>query len=144
GGRAWGGEPVERERCHPAGVFRGEVPGALPLAYRLDVGYPGGLSVEFDDPYRFLPTLGELDVHLAVEGQHERLYEKLGAHVREVEGVRGTAYAVWAPNARSVSVVGDFNSWDGRLHQMRSLGAAGIWELFLPGVDDGARYKFEI
>ena len=139
-----GGEPVELERTHPAGVFAGEVPGAMPLAYRLDVAYPDGLHVELDDPYSFLPTLGELDVHLASEGRHERLYEKLGAHVREVDGVRGTAFAVWAPNARSVSVVGDFNSWDGRLHQMRTLGASGIWELFLPGVEDGARYKFEL
>jgi 1,4-alpha-glucan branching enzyme len=139
-----GGEPVELERCHPAGVFSGEVPGALPLSYRLDVAYPDGLHVELDDPYSFLPTLGELDVHLATEGSHEWLYEKLGAHVREVDGVRGTAFAVWAPNARSISVVGDFNSWDGRLHQMRTLGPSGIWELFLPGVEDGARYKFEL
>jgi 1,4-alpha-glucan branching enzyme len=138
------GDPVELERCHPAGVFTGEVPGTLPLRYRLDVSYPDGSAFELDDPYRFLPTLGELDVHLAAEGLHERLYEKLGAHVREVDGVRGTAFAVWAPNARSVSVVGDFNDWDGRLHQMRSLGSSGIWEVFLPGVEEGARYKLEI
>jgi 1,4-alpha-glucan branching enzyme len=139
-----GGEPVELKRAHPAGVFEGAVPGELPLSYRLDVAYPNGLSVELDDPYRFTPTLGELDVHLAAEGLHERLYEKLGAHERELDGVKGTAFAVWAPNARSVSVVGDFNSWDGRLHQMRSLGSSGIWELFLPGAEDGARYKFEV
>ena len=78
------------------------------------------------------------------EGRHEQLYEKLGAHVREIDGVVGTAFAVWAPNARSVSVVGDFNSWDGRLHPMRSLGSSGIWELFVPGVAEGAKYKFEI
>src|SRR5262249_61973816 len=128
----------------PAGVFAAELPGSLPLAYRLDVAYPDGLSVELDDPYRFLPSLGELDVHLAAEGLHERLYEKLGAHVRELDGVRGTAFAVWAPNARSVSVVGDFNTWDGRLHQMRSLGASGIWELFVPEVPEGSPYKYEI
>jgi 1,4-alpha-glucan branching enzyme len=139
-----GGEPVELERRHPAGMFEGAVPGSLPLSYRLSVAYPDGVTVELDDPYSFLPTLGELDVHLAAEGLHERLYEKLGAHVREVDGVAGTAFAVWAPNARSVSVVGDFNNWDGRLHQMRTLGASGIWELFLPGVGDGARYKFEL
>jgi 1,4-alpha-glucan branching enzyme len=139
-----GDGPVELERRHPAGLFEGSVPGSLPLRYRLGVAYPDGLTVELDDPYAFLPTLGELDVHLASEGLHERLYEKLGAHVRELDGVRGTAFAVWAPNARSVSVVGDFNNWDGRLHQMRSLGASGIWELFLPGVEDGARYKFEL
>ena len=79
-----------------------------------------------------------------MEGRHEHLYERLGAHVRELDGVVGTAFAVWAPNARSVSVVGDFNSWDGRLHPMRSLGASGIWELFVPGVDEGTKYKFEI
>jgi 1,4-alpha-glucan branching enzyme len=139
-----GGAPVELERLHPAGLFEGGLKASLPLRYRLEVAYPDGATFELDDPYCFLPTLGELDVHLAVEGQHERLYEKLGAHVREVDGVAGTAFAVWAPNARSVSIVGDFNGWDGRLHQMRTLGAAGIWELFLPGVEDGARYKFEL
>jgi 1,4-alpha-glucan branching enzyme len=96
------------------------------------------------DPYSFLPTLGELDIHLAMEGRHEQLYERLGAHVREIDGVVGTAFAVWAPNARGVSVVGDFNSWDGRLHPMRSLGPSGIWELFIPGVGDGQKYKYEI
>jgi 1,4-alpha-glucan branching enzyme len=96
------------------------------------------------DPYSFLPTLGELDIHLVMEGRHEELYERLGAHVREIAGVVGTAFAVWAPNARSISVVGDFNSWDGRLHPMRSLGSSGIWELFVPGVGDGQKYKYEI
>ena len=85
-----------------------------------------------------------MDLHLAGEGRHEELYAKLGAHVIEHQGVRGTAFAVWAPSARSVSVVGDFNSWDGRLHPMRSLGSSGIWELFLPGVEPGTRYKYEI
>ena len=98
----------------------------------------------------FLPTIGELDQYLIAEGRHEELYDKLGAHVREMETrppdppVTGTAFAVWAPAARAVSVVGDFNSWDGRLHAMRSLGSTGIWELFLPGVGPGARYKYEI
>ena len=128
----------------PPASSRAPSKGSLPLRYRLEVTYPGGSTFELDDPYTFLPTLGELDVHLAAEGLHERLYEKLGAHVREVDGVGGTAFAVWAPNARSVSVVGDFNNWDGRLHQMRTLGAAGIWELFLPGVEEGARYKFDL
>src|SRR5438067_8388112 len=79
-----------------------------------------------------------------MEGRHEELYARLGAHVREIEGVTGTAFAVWAPNARSVSVVGDFNSWDGRLNPMRSLGSSGVWELFVPGIADGAVYKYEI
>ena len=98
---------------------------------------PDGNTYTLRDPYAFLPTLGELDLHLVDEGRHEELYERLGAHVREIDGVAGTAFAVWAPNARSVAVVGDFNSWDGRLHPMRSLGSSGIWELFIPGVGDG-------
>jgi len=127
------------------GLFEGVVADAdLPLSYELEISYPDGNTYTQRDPYAFLPTLGELDIHLVGQGRHERIYERLGAHVREVDGVLGTAFAVWAPNARAVSVVGDFNLWDGRLHPMRSLGASGIWELFVPGVDDGARYKFEI
>ena len=141
---AGGGKPVALERVHPAGVFEGRLPKAkLPLDYRYEVDYGGG-TMPADDPYRFLPTVGELDLHLVGEGRHEEMWEKLGAHVRELEGVRGTSFAVWAPAARSVSVVGDFNYWDGRMHPMRSLGSSGIWEVFLPGVDAGARYKFEI
>jgi 1,4-alpha-glucan branching enzyme len=143
--RPEGGDAVELEQAHPAGLFEGVVPDAdAPLLYELEVDYPDGTSYVLRDPYSFLPTLGELDVHLAVEGRHEQLYERLGAHVREVEGVAGTAFAVWAPNARSASVVGDFNGWDGRLHPMRTLGSSGIWELFVPGVEAGARYKFEL
>ena len=136
---------VEAKLTDPAGLWEAKLPKArLPLDYELEVEYPNGDTFTLRDPYAFLPTLGELDLLLAVEGRHEQLYEKLGAHVREIDGVVGTAFAVWAPNARSVSVVGDFNSWDGRLHPMRSLGASGIWELFLPGVESGAQYKFEI
>ncbi|MFN8205440.1 MAG: 1,4-alpha-glucan branching protein GlgB [Solirubrobacteraceae bacterium] len=139
------GDAVKLERCHPDGVFEGVVKGArLPLRYELDVRYPDGNAFRIQDPYRFPPTLGELDLHLVGEGRHERLYQRLGAHVTEVDGVAGTAFAVWAPAARSISVVGDFNSWDGRLHPMRSMGSSGVWELFVPGVDEGARYKFEI
>ena len=115
-----------------------------PFAYDLRVAYPGGETYELRDPYSFLPTVGEVDLHLAGEGRHEELYRKLGAHPTEIDGVAGTSFAVWAPNARAVSVVGDFNSWDGRLHPMRTLGSSGIWELFLPGVEPGARYKFEL
>jgi 1,4-alpha-glucan branching enzyme len=96
------------------------------------------------DPYSFLPTMASSDIHLAGEGRHEQIYEHLGAHVREVDGVTGVAFAVWAPAARSVSVVGDFNSWDGRLNPMRVLGSSGIWELFVPSAQAGAHYKFEI
>jgi 1,4-alpha-glucan branching enzyme len=138
------GEEVQLERVDDAGLFEAALPGAsLPLAYRLEVRY-GDSTYTLRDPYAFLPALGDLDLHLIGEGRHEELYEKLGAHVRTLDGVRGTAFAVWAPSARSVSVVGDFNSWDGRLHPMRSLGSSGIWELFVPDVGDGQRYKFEI
>jgi 1,4-alpha-glucan branching enzyme len=142
---------VALEQIHPAGVFEATIAGAeLPLGYRLRVDYgDNGGSFELLDPYAFTPTLGELDLHLIGEGRHERLYELLGAHVAEhalgaLPPVTGTAFAVWAPAARSVSVVGDFNSWDGRLHPMRSLGSSGIWELFLPDLGEGAIYKYEI
>ena len=136
---------VEAELKDPAGLWEAMLPKArLPLAYELEVEYPNGDRFTLRDPYAFLPTLGELDLHLVMEGRHEQLYEKLGAHVREIDGVTGTAFAVWAPNARGVSVVGDFNAWDGRLHPMRSLGASGIWELFVPDVVPGAQYKYEI
>jgi 1,4-alpha-glucan branching enzyme len=139
------GAEVELARTHPGGLFEGTVPGAvLPLSYRLEVRYPDGNRFLLDDPYRFPPALGELDLHLALEGRHAELYNRLGAHPREVDGVAGTAFAVWAPAAISVAVVGDFNSWDGRLHPMRSLGSSGIWELFLPAAGAGQRYKFEI
>ena len=128
------GDPVELECVHPGGVFEGVVEGAeLPLRYRLEVDYGDSGTITIDDPYRFLPTLGDLDLHLVGEGRHEELWEKLGAHVREMDGVRGTAFTVWAPAARAVSVVGDFNFWDGRMHPMRAMGAAGIW--------DGAAYE---
>ena len=140
-----GGPEVDLAEIHPGGVFEASVPGGeLPLDYRIEVDYGEGGSFTLDDPYRFTPTIGDLDLHLMGEGRHEELYEKLGAHVIEHEGVRGTAFAVWAPSARAVSVVGDFNSWDGRLHAMRSMGPGGVWEIFLPGVEAGARYKFEL
>ena len=127
------------------GLFEGIVENAnLPLRYELEVAYPDGNTFTMRDPYSFAPTLGELDLHLAGEGRHEEIYQRLGAHVTEIDGAAGTAFAVWAPSAASVSVVGEFNSWDGRLHPMRSLGASGIWELFVPGVEPGARYKYEI
>jgi 1,4-alpha-glucan branching enzyme len=109
--------------------------------YRIAVSYADGVETITDDPYRHLPTLGEIDIHLIAEGRHEELWQALGAHVR---GLAGTSFAVWAPNARGVRVIGDFNHWDGRAHPMRSLGSSGIWELLIPGIGDGERYKFEI
>ncbi len=138
-------DTIELEQIHPAGLFEGALEGAeLPLRYRLEVDYGDGATFTIEDPYAFTPTLGELDLHLIGEGRHERIYDKLGSHEVEHQDVRGTAFAVWAPSARAVSVVGDFNSWDGRLHAMRSLGSSGVWELFLPEVQAGARYKYEI
>ena len=140
-----GGKPVPMEQVHPGGRLRGPPRGrraaARPTATRSTTATG---TIPAEDPYRFLPTVGELDLHLVGEGRHEELWERLGAHVRELDGVRGTAFAVWAPSGRAVSVVGDFNFWDGRTHPMRSLGSSGIWEVFLPGVEPGARYKFEI
>jgi 1,4-alpha-glucan branching enzyme len=120
------GFTVELEQIHPGGVFEGVIEGAeLPLRYRLEVQYEGANSFTIDDPYAFGPTIGELDLHLIGEGRHEEIYEKLGAHVRQHDGIRGTAFAVWAPAARAVSVVGDFNSWDGRLHACARLARTG-------------------
>ena len=102
--RPEGGDPVELTRRHPAGLFEGEIAGAaLPLRYELEVQYGPGESYTFRDPYSFAPTLGEIDLYLAGEGRHEELYEKLGAHVEEIDGATGVAFAVWAPSARSVS-----------------------------------------
>ena len=115
--------------------------------YRVVVRY-GETTTERDDPYHYLPTLGEVDQHLIGEGRHEQLWTVLGAHVRRYESplgdVVGTSFAVWAPTARAVRVVGDFNYWNGQGHAMRSLGSVGVWEVFIPGVEAGTRYKFEI
>jgi len=116
----------------------------LPLRYRLRIAQRDGNAIERDDPYRFLPTVGEVDLHLFGEGRHLRLWEKLGAHPRVMDGVSGTAFAVWAPNATRVSLIGSFNAWDTRVHPMRALGNSGVWELFVPGVGANALYKFEI
>ena len=140
-----GGEASPLEQTHPSGLFEGAIADAtLPLDYELEVDYGSGGSFTIGDPYAFLPTIGEIDLHLLGEGRHETLWEALGAHLREHQGVPGTSFSVWAPAARSVSVVGDFNGWDGRLHPMRSLGSSGVWEIFIPGAAEGARYKFEI
>jgi len=112
--------------------------------YQLRAAYPGGEIRQFFDPYTFLPTLGEQDLYLFNEGNEHRIYEKLGAHPRDLGGVSGVSFAVWAPSAARLSVVGNFNHWDGRYHPMRTLGASGVWELFIPGLAEGELYKFEI
>ena len=137
------GREAPAELIHEAGFWVAEVPGNDVPAYRLRVRY-GEDSYEIDDPYRFWPTVGDLDIHLFNEGRHEQLWRALGARPMTHQGVDGTAFSVWAPNARAVRVVGDFCSWDGRLLPMRSLGSSGIWELFVPGVGPGRYYKFEV
>ncbi|MEO0912268.1 MAG: 1,4-alpha-glucan branching enzyme, partial [Pseudomonadota bacterium] len=122
------------------GLFTGEIPDA---PYHLE-GEAWGETWEFEDAYRFGPLLGEMDEYLISEGTHRRLWQALGARVMEHQGVRGTAFAVWAPNAQRVSVVGDFNGWNGRRHVMRRRGGTGVWEIFLPGIREGEAYKYEI
>ena len=133
-------------RVHDGGVFEATLPAAAG-DYRIEVQY-GASTHTVDDPYRWLPTLGELDLHLIAEGRHETLWTALGAHVRTYDTpggeVSGVSFAVWAPSARGVRVVGDFDYWDGRALPMRSLGSSGVWEIFVPGVGPGARYKFDI
>ncbi|HEX6527462.1 MAG TPA: 1,4-alpha-glucan branching protein GlgB [Streptosporangiaceae bacterium] len=144
------GRRVEMEHVHE-GVFSVTVPlktgpgteEAVP-GYQFAVTYPGGDETLQGDPYRYLPTLGEFDLHLIAEGRHEELWRVLGAHVRQIGEITGTSFAVWAPSARGVRVTGDFNYWDGRAYPMRSLGGSGVWELFVPDVGDGTRYKFAI
>jgi 1,4-alpha-glucan branching enzyme len=132
------------EKLHDDGFFAGLVEGAsVDTPYRLRFTN-GEAQWEEEDAYRFPLFLGELDVHLLAEGTHRRLYEKLGAHPVTLAGAEGVVFAVWAPNARRVSVVGDFNGWDGRRHPMRKRHEAGVWELFIPGVQRGACYKYEI
>jgi 1,4-alpha-glucan branching enzyme len=124
------------------GVFQA-LAATLPARYLLRITDAGGTRT-IDDPYRFGPLLGELDLWLFAEGTHLELYRVLGAHPQTLDGAAGTRFAVWAPNARRVSVVGDWNRWDGRVHPMRLRVEAGVWELFIPGVAAGARYKFEL
>jgi 1,4-alpha-glucan branching enzyme len=145
--RPSGGTPVAMQRVHDGGVFEAVVDGEVG-DYRLGVTYGDGYEHIVDDPYRWLPTLGEVDLHLIGEGRHERLWTVLGAHCRTYDTaggpVSGISFAVWAPNAQGIRVLGDFNHWDGRAYPMRSLGSSGVWELFVPGAGDGTRYKFAV
>ncbi|WP_347310998.1 1,4-alpha-glucan branching protein GlgB [Defluviimonas sp. SAOS-178_SWC] len=140
-----------RERANPVEMQRHPTFGDLFIAekipdgpYRLRARCGDGQERDFDDPFRFGPVLGEIDEYLLGEGNHRELWRVLGAHMIRHEAVEGTNFAVWAPNATSVSVVGDFNRWDGRVHPMRRRGATGVWEIFLPGIGEGTVYKFEI
>ncbi|MBW8765227.1 MAG: 1,4-alpha-glucan branching protein GlgB [Geodermatophilales bacterium] len=145
------GARYEARQLHGGGIFEARLP-QQPGDYRLEVHYSdgGGGTTSFlvDDPYRWLPTLGSLDEHLIREGRHERLWDVLGAHVRRYETPRGTvegvSFAVWAPNARGVKVTGDFDYWEARAYPMRVLGSSGVWEIFIPGVTVGARYRYHV
>jgi 1,4-alpha-glucan branching enzyme len=131
-------------RMHDAGVFEVTVDAEPEPGYTVTFGWDGGGRHTAVDPWPFWPTVGDLDLHLVGEGRHDRLWTALGAHPRVHLGTQGTAFAVWAPAARAVRVVGDWNGWDGRVHPLRSLGASGVWEIFLPEAEPGHRYKFEV
>jgi 1,4-alpha-glucan branching enzyme len=136
----------------PAPMQKGPYPGCFAVSlsgfdsdapYRLRL-FRGDRTWEIDDPYRFPSALGEIDRHLMAEGRHRRIFDKLGAHLTRFDGIDGVDFAVWAPNARRVSVVGDFNDWDGRRHPMRRHPGCGVWEVFIPGLAEGTLYKFEL
>jgi 1,4-alpha-glucan branching enzyme len=140
-----GGHGVAMTSLGVPGTFGAFLEGrSLPLRYRLRFRFPGGGVWEQDDPYRFLPSIGEMDIYLISEGTHRRLWQVLGAHPRQLDGVDGVAFAVWAPNALGVSVLGDFSRWDDRRLPMRRLGSSGVFELFVPGVSAGALYKYRV
>jgi alpha-1,4-glucan:alpha-1,4-glucan 6-glycosyltransferase len=138
-------KPIAAERIEQEGFFLATVPGATrDVPYHVRITDRDGSQHIIRDPYQYGPIMGEVDLHLFAEGQHWKIYEKFGAHLRTVGDAAGVYFAVWAPNAQRVSVVGDFNNWDGRVNPMRKLVDAGVWELFLPGIEQGAHYKFEI
>jgi 1,4-alpha-glucan branching enzyme len=138
------GDPIDMQCKHASGVYEARWPGTSVPDYRLRITYPGGGQHEIDDPYRYGRVIGDYDLYLFGEGNHTRIYEKLGAHPIRIGDTAGVHFSVWAPNAARVSTVGDFNHWDGRVHPMRSLGSSGVWEIFVPGAAAGQRYKFEI
>jgi 1,4-alpha-glucan branching enzyme len=153
-GTGSGANTVSAARIHEDGFFEAAIPEEIagrapgseiaPDAYKLRIRYGDAAPVESCDPYAFPPLLTDYDLHLIGEGTHYEKYKKVGAHVREVAGVTGVHFGVWAPNAKRVSVVGDFNSWDGRVTALRNRGASGVWEIFVPGIGEGALYKFEL
>jgi 1,4-alpha-glucan branching enzyme len=138
-------EPITAQKIQQDGFFCATVRDATrDLPYHLRVTAWDGSHYLTRDPYQYGPIMGEVDLHLFAEAQHWKIYDKFGAHVRAIGDASGVYFAVWAPNAQRVSVVGDFNGWDGRVNPMRKLIGSGVWELFLPGIKQGAHYKFEI
>jgi 1,4-alpha-glucan branching enzyme len=131
------------ENIGRTGVFCAQIFADKQVEYLIRATYETSKYI-FEDPYRFGTTIGEQDLYLFGEGTHERAYNFLGAHCIEIEGVSGVRFAVWAPNAKRVSVVGDFNFWDGRRHVMRKHIPGGVWEIFIPGIEAGALYKYEL
>lgn len=141
----WNDTAVPMHRIHPDGLYEAILPAAaLPIVYQLKATLTNGTTIQYEDPYRFGPMLAELDEYLHGEGNHQHIYEFLGAHLTEAEGISGVVFRVWAPSAHRVSVVGSFNNWDGRRHPMRFHPASGIWEIFIPGLQTGDMYKYEI
>ena len=136
-------EATPMQRVHSAGIFEVEIP-ARKRRYRLLLTHSDGSQLEVEDAYRFPSVLGDLDLYLMGQGSHRDIFKKLGAHPTNLRGVDGTFFATWAPNASRVSVIGDFNDWDGRCHVMRLHPGNGLWEIFVPGVQQGAQYKFEL
>ncbi|MBL9122737.1 MAG: hypothetical protein JNG90_03835, partial [Planctomycetaceae bacterium] len=150
--QVWVVDPTEGEtrpmrRIHPAGLFEAicPMPSNEPQRrYQLQIADQEGRRTTMHDPYAFPPLLSDYDIHLLCEGKHWKSYEKLGAHLRTIDGVSGVNFAVWAPNAMGISVVGNFNHWNAKLHPMRKLIPSGFWELFIPGLGAGEIYKFHI
>jgi 1,4-alpha-glucan branching enzyme len=136
-------DPLPMQRVHPDGIFEAELP-ARKRRYRLRITNAEGDSWDIEDAYRFPSMLGDLDLYLMGQGSHRDIFRKLGAHLTTLLGVKGTFFAIWAPNASRISVIGEFNDWDGRRHVMRLHPGNGLWEIFIPGVGQGAQYKFEL
>ena len=137
-------QPWIMDRIHSEGFYEVFIPNRSFFRYLLRLTKNNGEIILTRDPYSFLPLLTDLDIYLFNEGTHLAIYEFLGAHFKTIDETPGMLFCVWAPNARRVSVVGDFNGWDGRIHQMRMIGSSGIWEIFIPNVPTETRYKFEI
>lgn len=141
------GQKLSLAKVHADGLFEAVAPAGFTgnaSDYTIEATFADGNTDSSSDPYAFAPTLGEVDLYLLGQGEHLEAYRVLGAHLRPIDGISGASFTVWAPNAQRVSVVGDFNGWDGRRHMMRRLGGSGVWEIFIPGVTEGTHYKFEI